>query len=161
MAGCTSDGHFRFAGYTTEPNYDPSIHTVYVPMAQNVTFRRGLEDAVVAAKGSVGGALVAAKSLGAAGLAIPAHDLVTAAIGAFLHSLSGALRVAGGVALGGAIMAAALLPARPRVTEALALEDLAELESAVATNGNGSGPELVPVPISHEADASRVRSADV
>jgi hypothetical protein len=43
VAGCTSDGHFRFAGYTTEPNYDPSIHTVYVPIAQNTTFRRGLE----------------------------------------------------------------------------------------------------------------------
>ena len=30
-------------GYTTQPNYDPAIHTVYVPIAQNATFRRGLE----------------------------------------------------------------------------------------------------------------------
>jgi hypothetical protein len=44
VAGCTSDGHFRFLGYTTEPNYDPSIRTVYVSMAKNVTFRQELED---------------------------------------------------------------------------------------------------------------------
>jgi hypothetical protein len=44
LAGCTSDGHFRFLGYTTEPNYDSTIRTVYVPVAKNVTFRRGLED---------------------------------------------------------------------------------------------------------------------
>ena len=29
LAGCTSDGHFRFLGYTTEPNYDSTIRTVY------------------------------------------------------------------------------------------------------------------------------------
>jgi hypothetical protein len=34
---------------------------------------------------------------------------------AFLHSLSGALRVAGSVAIAGAIMAAALLPSKPTV----------------------------------------------
>jgi hypothetical protein len=43
LVGCTSDGHFHFLGYTTEPNYDASIQTVYVPIAQNVTFRRGME----------------------------------------------------------------------------------------------------------------------
>jgi Lipopolysaccharide-assembly len=43
IAGCTSDGNFRFLGYTTEPLYDPRIHTVYVPIAQNTTFRLGLE----------------------------------------------------------------------------------------------------------------------
>ncbi len=43
IAGCTSDGHFHFLGYTTEPTFDPSIHTVYVAMAQNTTLRRGLE----------------------------------------------------------------------------------------------------------------------
>jgi hypothetical protein len=44
LAGCTSDGHFQFLGYTTEPNYDPTIRTVYVSIAKNVTFRRELED---------------------------------------------------------------------------------------------------------------------
>ena len=57
---------------------------------------------------------------------------MTAAIGAFLHSVSGALRVAGGVALAGAVMAAALLPARPRVTEDLASADVADLVPALA-----------------------------
>jgi predicted MFS family arabinose efflux permease len=70
--------------------------------------------AAVAARGSVGGALVAAQHLARAGLGIPARQLSTAAIGAFLHSLAGSLRVGGTVALGGAAMAAALLPARPR-----------------------------------------------
>src|SRR5215218_3507032 len=43
-AGCTNPGgHFSVLGYTTEPNYDPGICTVYVPIAQNITFRRGLE----------------------------------------------------------------------------------------------------------------------
>ena len=41
------------------------------------------------------------------------HNLSVAAIGAFLHSLRGSLTVAGSVALGGAIMAAVLLPSRP------------------------------------------------
>ncbi|MCI0642987.1 MAG: LPS assembly lipoprotein LptE [Gemmataceae bacterium] len=43
LAGCSSDGHLCILGYTTRPNYDPSIHTVYVPIFQNVTFARGLE----------------------------------------------------------------------------------------------------------------------
>src|SRR5262249_1307172 len=43
LAGCSSDGHFTFLGYTTRPNYDCDIRTVYVPIFQNVTFRRGLE----------------------------------------------------------------------------------------------------------------------
>jgi hypothetical protein len=68
--------------------------------------------AAAAARGSVGGALVAASSAGAAG-----HALANAAVGAFLHSVSGSLKVAGAVALAGAIMAALLLPARPRVEE--------------------------------------------
>jgi len=72
--------------------------------------------AALAAKGSVGGALVAAQDLGRAGLAIPGHALTVASIGAFLHSLTGSLRVAGAVALGGAAMAAALLPSRPGTT---------------------------------------------
>lgn len=35
LVGCTSDGHVGFLGYTTRPNYDPSIRTVYVPMFQS------------------------------------------------------------------------------------------------------------------------------
>ena len=68
--------------------------------------------AAAVAHGSVGGALVVAKSAGAAG-----QTLANAAVGAFLHSVSGSLKVAGAVALAGAIMAALLLPARPRVEE--------------------------------------------
>jgi hypothetical protein len=41
--GCTQDGHISILGYTTEPNYDSCIHTVYVPIFQNVTFRREVE----------------------------------------------------------------------------------------------------------------------
>jgi hypothetical protein len=43
LASCSSDGHFTFLGYTTRPNYDPGIRTVYVPIFQNVTYARGLE----------------------------------------------------------------------------------------------------------------------
>jgi hypothetical protein len=74
--------------------------------------------AALAARGSLGGALVAAQNLARAGHAIPAQHLRIAAVGAFLHSL-GSLRIAGAIALGGAIMAAALLPSRPRVTAAV------------------------------------------
>lgn len=42
-AGCQGDGHFALGGYTTQPNYDCGIRTVYVPIFQNVTFSRGLE----------------------------------------------------------------------------------------------------------------------
>jgi len=38
-----SCGHFSILGYTTCPNYDTNIHTVYVPIFKNNTFRRGLE----------------------------------------------------------------------------------------------------------------------
>ena len=43
LASCASDGHFTLLGYTTQPNYDSCIQTVYVPIFQNVTFRKGLE----------------------------------------------------------------------------------------------------------------------
>src|SRR5437867_5517660 len=69
--------------------------------------------AAVGAKGSVGGALVAAQGLQQAGLPVPAQALATSAIDAFLHSFAWSLRVAGLVAFGGAILAAALLPSRP------------------------------------------------
>jgi hypothetical protein len=42
-AGCTSAGHLQLFGYTTEPLYDPGIQTVYVPIFENVSFRRGIE----------------------------------------------------------------------------------------------------------------------
>jgi hypothetical protein len=42
-ASCTSDGHFTVLGYTTQPNYNPDIRTVYVPIFQNVTFTRNIE----------------------------------------------------------------------------------------------------------------------
>jgi hypothetical protein len=71
--------------------------------------------AVAAAGGSVGGALVAAQGLSNAGLADAAHALSHVANAAFLHSFSGALRMAGAVAIGGALFAARFLPARPRV----------------------------------------------
>jgi hypothetical protein len=31
-AGCASGGHFSLFGYSTAPNYDPTIQTVYVPI---------------------------------------------------------------------------------------------------------------------------------
>jgi EmrB/QacA subfamily drug resistance transporter len=79
-----------------------------------ITLPHGLPaQAAAAARGSVGSALVAAQHLGQAGLSVPAHSLTVAAIGAFLHSLQGGCTVAGVAALGGALLAAAFLPARP------------------------------------------------
>ena len=69
--------------------------------------------ALGAAKGSVGGALVAAQSLARGGFGSLATSLRAASTGAFLHSLSGSLVVAGVVALLGALMAALFLPSRP------------------------------------------------
>jgi hypothetical protein len=43
LPSCGWDGHFTAFGYTTRPNYDPNIRTVYVPMFANKTFWRGLE----------------------------------------------------------------------------------------------------------------------
>jgi hypothetical protein len=72
------------------------------------------QSAVSAAHGSVGGAVIASHVLGRLGLAGAAHDLAGAATQAFLHSLSGGCLVAAGVAVAGALVAALLLPARPR-----------------------------------------------
>ena len=48
LSSCTSGGHFELFGYTTKPNYDDSIHTVYLPIFQNKAFQagplRGLEN---------------------------------------------------------------------------------------------------------------------
>ncbi len=43
VGGCSSDGHFTILGYTTRPVYDPTIKTVYVPIAQNISYFRNLE----------------------------------------------------------------------------------------------------------------------
>src|SRR5438067_12077968 len=34
LPGCESGGHFTILGYTTRPNYDTCIKTVYVPIFQ-------------------------------------------------------------------------------------------------------------------------------
>jgi hypothetical protein len=49
LAGCTSDGHFSLFGYTTQPPFDPTIRTVYVPIALNTTYLRGIENDLTAA----------------------------------------------------------------------------------------------------------------
>jgi EmrB/QacA subfamily drug resistance transporter len=66
-----------------------------------------------AAQESVGAALEVATRLTAKGQASVAGDLHNAASDAFVQGLSAGCLVAGGVALAGAIMAAALLPAQP------------------------------------------------
>jgi hypothetical protein len=43
LPSCQGDGHFTILGYTTRPNYDPNIHSVYVPIFQNRTLYRGWE----------------------------------------------------------------------------------------------------------------------
>jgi hypothetical protein len=70
--------------------------------------------AITAAKGSVGGAAVAAQQLARAGLVGPARTLSDAAVAAFMHSLSGACLVAAGVAAVGVLLVALWLPARPQ-----------------------------------------------
>jgi EmrB/QacA subfamily drug resistance transporter len=81
-----------------------------------------------AAKGSLGGALVAAQGLARNGLVATAHALEVASVNAFLHGFAGSLRVAGLVALAGALMAAVWLPARPE-----AASDELIVVNAVAT----------------------------
>ncbi len=70
--------------------------------------------AVTAAKGSVGGAIIASHELSKLGLNQASEGLAHTATNAFLYSLSGGCLVAGGVTLAGAVMAALLLPARPQ-----------------------------------------------
>jgi len=43
LPSCQGDGNFCILGYTTQPNYDRTIQTVYVPIFKNITFTRGLE----------------------------------------------------------------------------------------------------------------------
>lgn len=43
LTGCESGGHFSIFGYTTQPPFDPGIRSVYVPIAQNTSYRKDLE----------------------------------------------------------------------------------------------------------------------
>lgn len=43
LPSCGWDGHLCLLGYTTRPNYNMDIRTVYVPIFENRTFRRGIE----------------------------------------------------------------------------------------------------------------------
>jgi hypothetical protein len=91
------------------------------------TLPKGLPaQALVATKGSVGGALVAAQALQRAGLSDLAHTLRLVSTSAFLHSMSGAFVLAGIVAMLGALMAAIFLPSRPGL--ALAQTTIVRLE---------------------------------
>ena len=69
--------------------------------------------AASAAKASVGGALAASHVLVGVGLTHAGYALANSANGAFLYSLHGGCEVAGGVVIGGAVMAGLFLPARP------------------------------------------------
>ena len=79
------------------------------------TLPRGLpSQAVSAAQASVGGAVEASHRVAQAGFAGLAHQLNDAGVLAFMHSQTGGVLVASGVALVGALVAAIWLPARPR-----------------------------------------------
>ena len=41
LPACSWDGHINLLGYTTAPNYDCTIKTVFVPMVQNTTMKHG------------------------------------------------------------------------------------------------------------------------
>jgi hypothetical protein len=69
--------------------------------------------AITAARGSVGGAVIAAQRTRQAGFTQLGSRLKDTAILAFLHSFSGGCLVAGAVAAVGALVAIFLLPARP------------------------------------------------
>ena len=47
LSGCGWDGNFTFLGYTTKPNFDENIKSVYVPIFKNKSFQttpfRGME----------------------------------------------------------------------------------------------------------------------
>jgi hypothetical protein len=43
LPGCDSGGHFTLLGYTTEPPFDQSIRSVYVPIAKNTTYLKDIE----------------------------------------------------------------------------------------------------------------------
>src|SRR5205085_1810003 len=89
--------------------------------------------AALSAKGSVGGALVAAQALARDGLATTAQALDLSAVGAFLHSLQGSLIVGGSIAVGGALLAATLLPSRPALPDEVPARPVAETEQSEVT----------------------------
>jgi EmrB/QacA subfamily drug resistance transporter len=74
--------------------------------------------AISAARGSVGGAVIAAQQASHAGSAQLGSRLKDAAILAFLHSFAGGCLVAGAVAAAGALVAIFLLPGQPADTTA-------------------------------------------
>src|SRR6516164_224957 len=43
LPSCEGNGQFTVLGYSTKPLYDSNIHTVFVPIFQNLTLWRGLE----------------------------------------------------------------------------------------------------------------------
>jgi hypothetical protein len=69
--------------------------------------------AITTARGSVGGAVIAAQHASQTGLTQLGSRLKDAAILAFLHSLAGGCLAASGIAAVGALVAIFLLPARP------------------------------------------------
>ena len=79
--------------------------------------------AVSSAKGSVGGAIIASHALSRLGFVPAAQGLAHSATNAFLYSMAGGCRVAGGVAIAGAVVAFAFLPARPRQDSEVARPD--------------------------------------
>jgi hypothetical protein len=40
---CATDGHIDICGYTSRPNYDLNIRTIFLPIFENPTLYRGLE----------------------------------------------------------------------------------------------------------------------
>jgi hypothetical protein len=108
----------------------------------NQTIPHGLPVQVAhTARGSLGGALVAAQHLGHSGLTIPAHHLTAAAVGAFLHSFTGGLQVAAVIAFAGAVIAAVLLPSRPGTPQ----DTLAPIGDEAPTDAL-TEPALDPIP---------------
>ena len=101
--------------------------------------------AVAGAKGSFGGAIIASDQLSKLGFAPRGQGLTHSATNAFLYSLAGGCRVAGGVAIArGRSLAIAFLPARPRQESEVARQDrVVELAPAE--------PVLIPAAVSGRA----------
>src|SRR5215470_13029568 len=110
----------------------------------------GLPDrALTAARGSDGGAAIAARHLAEAGFTGAARALKDAAVLAFIYSLTGACLVAAGVAAAGVLLVAFLLPNRPRVQEA----------EAQPASGIGAEPTGSQDSIHHDASQATVPRA--
>jgi hypothetical protein len=86
--------------------------------------------------------VIASHELARLGQAGAGQDLADAATQAFLHSLAGGCQVAAGVALAGALVAALLLPARPRRQDEAAAPGQYKLAATAAAVGrNVKGQE--------------------